>query len=93
MMTEEQLIERDSKRDIWAELLLSIRQMKAGQVGAVHKVKVSQTVAEELDALQTARFFAERKGKADFVQFRSILLRKGTLPPCEGDELNEKTGR
>jgi hypothetical protein len=34
-----------------------------------------------------ARFFAERQGKADFVQFRAILLRKGGLPPCEGDTL------
>ena len=43
-MKEEQLIERDSKRDLGAELLESVRQMKAGQVGAVHRVKVSTVI-------------------------------------------------
>ncbi len=51
---------------------------------------IAQAVAEKLAALRTARFFAERKGKADFVQFRNILLRKGSLPPREGDELSAK---
>ncbi len=31
MMTEKELIERDQKRDLGAELLESVRQMKAGQ--------------------------------------------------------------
>lgn len=44
MMTEEQLIDRDSKRDLGAELLESVRQMKAGQKGAVHQVAVSKVV-------------------------------------------------
>lgn len=30
-MTEKQLLARDAKRDIGAELLLSVRQMKAGK--------------------------------------------------------------
>ena len=31
LMTEKQLLERDAKRDIGAELLLSVHQMKAGK--------------------------------------------------------------
>lgn len=40
-MTEKQLLARDAKRDIGAELLLSVRQMKAGKgrvVASVQKV-------------------------------------------------------
>lgn len=55
MMTEEQLIERDLKRDIWDEVLESVRQMKAGQVGAVHQVKVSKVIgSSESRLLSTA---------------------------------------
>lgn len=35
-MTDKELIERDSKRDLGAELLESVRQMKAGQKGVIH---------------------------------------------------------
>ncbi len=33
MMTEKELLERDAKRDIGAELLQSVKEMKAGNVG------------------------------------------------------------
>jgi len=39
-MTEKQLLARDAKRDIGAELLLSVRQMKAGKGKVVAKVAV-----------------------------------------------------
>lgn len=39
-MTEKQLLARDAKRDIGAELLLSVRQMMAGQGKVVARVKV-----------------------------------------------------
>ena len=39
-MTEMQLLARDAKRDIGAELLLSVRQMKAGKGKVVAKVEV-----------------------------------------------------
>jgi len=39
-MTEKQLLARDAKRDIGAELLLSVRQMKAGKGKVVAKVDV-----------------------------------------------------
>lgn len=41
-MDEKELTERDSKRDLGAELLKSVRQMKAGQKGAAHQVEVSE---------------------------------------------------
>jgi putative transcriptional regulator len=46
-MTEKQLLARDAKRDIGAELLLSVRQMKAG------KGKVIATI--EVPAVKRAR--------------------------------------
>ncbi|WP_169314614.1 hypothetical protein [Thiothrix nivea] len=54
-MTEKALIERDSKRDLGAELLESIRQMKAGQKGAVHQVAVSEVVEERQKAGSSQR--------------------------------------
>lgn len=39
-MTERQLLARDAKRDIGAELLLSVRQMKAGKGSVVASVEV-----------------------------------------------------
>lgn len=49
--TEQELLERDAERDIGAELLESIREMKAGTAGAAHsqvalaryRVKMSQS--------------------------------------------------
>ena len=35
-MTESEILERDAGRDIGAELLESIREMKGGQIGAIH---------------------------------------------------------
>jgi len=44
-MSERALRARDAKRDIGAELLASVREMKAGQAGHVHRVPMSK-VAE-----------------------------------------------
>jgi len=43
-MTEKQLIARDSKRDLAAELLQAVREMKAGKAARVHQVKVPEIV-------------------------------------------------
>lgn len=48
---------------------------------------VATAVAEKLTAMNTANFFADRKSRADFEAFRSILTRDGGQPPREGDEL------
>lgn len=43
-MTEKQLIARDSKRDLAAELLQAVREMKAGKPARIHHVKVPEIV-------------------------------------------------
>ena len=48
---------------------------------------VATAVAEKVSALQTARFFTDRKVRADFKAFDKILKRRGGKPPREGDEL------
>ncbi|MFO1352925.1 MAG: helix-turn-helix domain-containing protein [Gammaproteobacteria bacterium] len=40
LMTEKEVLERDAKRDIGAELLQSVREMKAGERGRVHQIEV-----------------------------------------------------
>jgi hypothetical protein len=47
---------------------------------------VATAVAEKLAVMNTAAYFAERKGRADLKAFERILKRKGGVPPREGDE-------
>jgi hypothetical protein len=44
-------------------------------------------VAEKVSALRTARYFAERKGRADWAAFERIMARETGKPPREGDEI------
>ena len=44
-MTDRELLKRDRSRDLGAELLESVREMKAGKAGRVHRVTMS-AVAE-----------------------------------------------
>jgi hypothetical protein len=48
---------------------------------------VAAAVAEKVSALQTARFFKDRKARADFKAFDKIMKRRRGQPPREGDEL------
>jgi hypothetical protein len=48
---------------------------------------VATAVAEKVSALQTARFFTDRKARADFKAFDKIMRRRGGKPPREGDEM------
>jgi hypothetical protein len=48
---------------------------------------VATAVAEKVSALQTARFFADRRARADFKAFDKIMRRRGGKPPREGDEM------
>ena len=50
---------------------------------------VATAVAEKVSALQTARFFSDRKARADFKAFDKIMKRRGGKPPREGDELRD----
>ena len=55
--SERKLRARDAKRDIGKELLQSVREMKAGQRGRVHKIKTPPIVAARLKSgLSQARF-------------------------------------
>jgi hypothetical protein len=47
---------------------------------------VATAVAEKLSAMNTATFFAERKGRSDIAAFRRILKRKKGEAPRPGDE-------
>lgn len=56
-MTEKQLLARDAKRDIGAELLLSVRQMKAGKGKVVASVEVlAVTIARMKSGLSQLEF-------------------------------------
>jgi hypothetical protein len=48
---------------------------------------VAMAVAEKVSALETARFFQNRKARADFKAFDKIMKRRGGEPPREGDEM------
>jgi hypothetical protein len=48
---------------------------------------VATAVAEKVSALQTAKFFEDRKARADFKAFDKIMKRRGGKPPSDGDEL------
>jgi hypothetical protein len=48
---------------------------------------VATAVAEKVSALQTAKYFADRRARADFKAFDKIMKRRGGTPPREGDEL------
>jgi hypothetical protein len=48
---------------------------------------VAMAVAEKVSALETAKYFADRKARADFKAFDKIMKRKGGRPPGKGDEL------
>lgn len=56
-MTDKALRKRDKTRNIGAELLASVREMKAGQAGHVHRVPVSAiTEARTRTGLSQQRF-------------------------------------
>lgn len=49
---------------------------------------VATAVAEKVAALETARFFTDRKARADFRAFDRIMRRRGGKRPAKGDELS-----
>jgi hypothetical protein len=48
---------------------------------------VTMAVAEKISALETARFFEDRKNRADFKAFDRIMKRRGGEPPRQDDEM------
>ena len=48
---------------------------------------VATAVAEKVSALQTAKYFSDRKARSDFKAFDKIMKRRGGKPPQHGDEM------
>ena len=61
-MTEKQLRERDAKRDLGAELLLSVRQMKAGLGKVVARIDVPPVTAARMKSGLSQADFARLLG-------------------------------
>ncbi|GLK88874.1 helix-turn-helix domain-containing protein [Pseudomonas turukhanskensis] len=61
-LTEKELIARDAKRDIGEELLQSIRDVKAGRHGAVHKIEPTEAAQARSKTGLSQPKFAELLG-------------------------------
>ena len=61
-MTEKQLRERDAKRDLGAELLLSVRQMKAGLGKVVARIEMPPVTAARMKSGLSQADFAKLLG-------------------------------
>jgi len=61
-MNEKALLARDVERDIGAELLASVREMKAGKVGAVHHISVSEVTEVRTKSGLSQSQFAQALG-------------------------------
>lgn len=61
-MTEKELKKRDEERDLGAELLESVKQMKAGRAGRIHKIEVSRVVSARIKSGLSQTDFAKLLG-------------------------------
>lgn len=61
-MTEKELKKRDEERDLGAELLESVKQMKAGRAGRIHKIEVSPVVSARIKSGLSQTEFAKLLG-------------------------------
>jgi putative transcriptional regulator len=68
-LSEEELIERDSRRDLGKELLEAVEQMQRGEVGHVHRVAISPVARARLESGLSQSQFAELLG----VSVRTLL--------------------
>jgi putative transcriptional regulator len=56
-MTEKELVARDRRRDIGAELLRAVQQMKAGKAKRVHQLKIPEALEARMrSGLSQAKF-------------------------------------
>lgn len=62
MKTEQELLARDAKRDIGAELLQSVRQMKAGKTKRVARVALTPAAEARMKTGLSQSQFADRLG-------------------------------
>ncbi len=78
-MTAKELQERDAKRNLGDELLESVRQMKSGRAGKVHKVAVSPVVSARMKSGLSQSAFAKFLG----VSVRTLQdWEQGRREPC-----------
>jgi len=56
-------------------------------LGTVVETMRRSRPSPKISALETARFFRERKARADFKAFDRIMKRRTGKPPRAGDEL------
>jgi putative transcriptional regulator len=68
-LSEDELMERDSQRDIGKELLEAVGKMKSGQAGFVHNVGISAVTSARNKAGLSQSQFAELLG----VSVRTLL--------------------
>ena len=61
-MTEKELKKRDAERDLGAELLESVTQMKAGRASRIHKAEVSPVVSARIKSGLSQTDFAKLLG-------------------------------
>jgi putative transcriptional regulator len=61
-MTDKELRKRDAQRDLGAELLESVRQMKAGRAGRIHQVEVPPVVSARIKSGLSQIAFAKLLG-------------------------------
>ena len=61
-MTTKALQKRDAKRDLGAELLASVRQMKSGNTGKVHQVAIPPVVSAHMKSGLSQSEFAKLLG-------------------------------
>ena len=61
-MTTKALQKRDAKRDLGAELLASVRQMKSGNAGKVHHVTIPPVVSARMKSGLSQTEFAKLLG-------------------------------
>jgi putative transcriptional regulator len=61
-MTEKELKKRDTQRNLGAELLESVRQMKAGRAGKIHQVDVLPVVSVRIKSGLSQIAFAKLLG-------------------------------
>lgn len=61
-MTTKELKKRDANRDLGAELLESVHQMKAGRTGKTHKITVAPVVSARMKSGLSQSAFAKLLG-------------------------------
>ncbi len=61
-LTEAQLIARDSKRDIGAEILQAVREIKAGKTGRVYRIEITKATEARLKLDMSQAEFADMLG-------------------------------